>query len=44
VYVYLLLFTHAHFVIGPWAIELAHKLIRIELNYLRRMTDEGIPR
>jgi hypothetical protein len=25
VYVYLLSFTRAHFVIGPWAVELAHK-------------------
>jgi hypothetical protein len=24
-HVYLLLFTRAHFVIGPWAVEMAHK-------------------
>jgi hypothetical protein len=34
VYVYLLLFTRAHFVIGPWAVELAHNYIRIELNLI----------
>jgi hypothetical protein len=29
--VYLLSFTRANFVIGPWAFELAQKQIRIEL-------------
>jgi hypothetical protein len=32
-YYYLLSFTRANFVIGPWAVDLAHKQIRIELNF-----------
>jgi hypothetical protein len=32
-YYIIIIITRANFVIGPWAVELAYKYIRIELNY-----------